>query len=122
LIAALGMLSGAIYISDVKFNKSIVDKFNNFGNTPEAPFYLMFFFALAMSILIFFTCVRNKTLKEYNLEKYRYAYYENKMKKFETKYNRDYFCRHRSIFGISANLEYIHISLDGEDLKIADLF
>lgn len=122
MISGFFILSLGIYTSQIKNKKSEVGLYNKFPQTYEAPFYIISFFLFMMSLLIYYSCVKNKKLKEYHTQKLKLILYKNNIKKLEAKYNRNYFSKKGAYISISPSLEYVHFSLKSEILKIIDLF
>jgi hypothetical protein len=122
MISAFGILGAGIYTSQIKAGKTVVNTYNKFGSTFEAPFYLISFFIIVMAVVIYFSCVKNAILKDYHTQKLQFTLYKNKIKAIENKFNRNYFSKKGCYVSISPNLEYVHFSLKSEILKIIDLF
>ena len=122
MISAFAILGAGIYTSQIKANKTEVDTYNRFPSTFEAPFYIISFFLIMMAVVIYFSCVKNAILKDYHTQRLQFLLYKNKIKKLESKYNRNYFSKKGAYVSISPNLEYVHFSLGSEILKIIDLF
>jgi hypothetical protein len=119
IMSSIGMFSCGIYISYLKGNQNNYQ--SNFGKTFEAPFYVITCASLAMAVIIFISCVKNSILKEYHSQRLKILLYINKIKKIETEVNEELKCK--GVFvTVSPNLEYIHFSLEYEELRITYLF
>lgn len=124
LISALGMFAGGVYTQAARTSmESTFDKFNNFPKTFPAPFFVVFVALIFMAVYLYVDCIKNDTLREYQLKKFLFGLHKTKIYPISEKFNQE-FCHTR---GCSVNaapdISYIHVNLNkNNQIKICELF